>query len=341
MTKKLSTLADLAREAGVSESTVSRALSNNTLISQKTRDRIQALAHEHNFTLNTAARNLRLQKSNTIAVVLLIDSDADQSVSDPFILSILGVIADELSQHRYDVLLVSHRTKDAKNIRQYLDTKRADGLIVFGQGDSGEHLSALLNQNLPVVVWGAQTPAASYVTVGTDNVLGGRRVTEHLREQGCQRIAFAGHLSFETAQRYQGYRQALEAAGLRNSHHLDIHFSYEDAYQVTKTLLDNNEFSYDGVVAASDSIALGMIRALSEAGKRVPEDVAITGYDDIAVAAYMQPSLTTIRQDTRAGGTCLVNTLLAQLAGESVQSTLLDTPLIVRQSSQRGGQSHQ
>lgn len=333
MKKKARTLADIAKLAGVSESTVSRALSNNKLISEKTRSKIQQLAIDNDFKINTSARNLRLQKSNTIAVVLLISSKHDQSVSDPFILSILGVIADELNELGYDLLLGSHKGSNQELINHYFDSKRADGLIVFGQGDNDEQFAELLSIDRPIVVWGASSPKGHYITVGTDNFRGGQLATEHLLEQGCKRIAFAGHLSYETNQRYLGYKKALESAGLKNSYHLDIHFSYTDSYAVTQAMLADKLFDYDGVFAASDSIALGIIRALKEVGTRVPEDVAIVGYDDIPVAAFTHPSLSSIRQDTQQGGRQLVSSLFALMNKRPVSATVLPTELVIRDSS--------
>lgn len=333
MQNKARTLSDIARIAGVSDSTVSRALSNNTLISEKTRIKIQQIAADNDFKVNSTARNLRLQKSNTIAVVLLISSKADQSVSDPFILSILGVIADELNEYGYDMLLGAHKGSHQQLLNHYFDSKRADGLIVFGQGDNGEEFAELLNSNRPIVVWGANAQKNSYITVGTDNLLGGKLATEHLIAQGCKKIAFAGHLSYETNLRYQGYKLALEAAGFANANHLDIHFSYEDSYNVAKQLLAQNLFDYDAVFAASDAIALGIIRAVKEAGINIPQDMAIVGYDDIDVAAFTHPALTTVRQDTRTGGKHLVQNLFALMNNQTVDSSVLPTELIVRDSS--------
>jgi DNA-binding LacI/PurR family transcriptional regulator len=333
MQNKARTLSDIAKIAGVSDSTVSRALSNNTLVNEKTRIKIQKIAADNDFKVNTTARNLRLQKSNTIAVVLLISSKADQAVSDPFILSILGVIADELNEYGYDMLLSTHKGSLQQLLNHYFDSKRADGLIVFGQGDNGEEFSELLNSNRPIVVWGANAQKNNYITVGTDNVLGGKLATEHLIAQGRKKIAFAGHLSYETNLRYQGYKQALEKAGFNNPCHLDIHFTYEDSYKVTRKMLTQGVFDYDAIFAASNTIALGIIRALKETGIDIPKDVAIVGYDDIDVAAFTHPALTSVRQDTRAGGKHLVQNLFALMSNLAVESSVLPTELMVRDSS--------
>ncbi len=338
MVKKVSTLSDMAKLAGVSESTVSRALSNSKLISVKTRERIQALAKEANFSINTTARNLRLQKSNTIAVVLLIHSENDQSTTDPFILRLLGVIADELTKMGYDMLLASHTQPDEQSLKNYFDSKRADGVIVFGQGNDPAIFENLTNNNKPFVVWGTKDPKARYVTVGTDNRLGGQLATEHLIEQGCKNIVYAGHMTIETELRYQGYQEAMSKALLSPAPLIDVHFTYQDGYNVATALLQEGEFNFDGVVAASDTIALGMLKAFNDfnATKDDTEKApafSIVGYDDIEVAKFTHPSLTTIRQNTQAGGKRLVELLFKQINKAEAHSFELETQLIERDSS--------
>lgn len=328
-------LSDLAKVAGVSESTASRALNNNKIISAKTREKIQKLAAEHGFKINTAARNFRLKKSNTIAVVIVKSSELDQSITDPFMLNIVGVIAEQLRQHHYDVLLISHTIGQSSSLDEYVTMNRADGLIVFGQGNDIEAFDKLISSHTAMVVWGAPSPTQNYVTVGSDNRKGGEIATRHLIEHGCKNIVFCGVRSYETGMRHEGYLSALKSAGLAAPAPLDIHFTYEDAYRVTLDLIQSGRFNYDGIIAASDTIALGMSRALSEQGIRIPEDIAVVGYDDISVAAYTQPSLTSIRQDTNDGGKALVNSMLTLLKGKPVTSTVLPTTLVVRNSSAR------
>lgn len=333
MTKKASTLTDVARLAGVSESTVSRALNDSSLVSEKTRKRIKQIAADMGFKINTLARNLRTQKSYTIAVVLVVSSEEDQSASDPFLLSLVGVIADELSKRDYDLLLSSHPGKSLEKVPELVNQKKADGIILFGQGDDIAHFTEVVRPELPAIVWGQVAPDSGYITVGTDNFKGGLLATQHLLDSGRKSICFAGHLSYEMEQRYLGYQKALKDAGKHYSHHLDVHFSFSDAYNTTRALLEEGQFHYDAIVAASDSIALGMIKALTEAGKDIPSDIAFVGYDDISVASYTTPSLSTIRQDTRKGGEKLVELLFDRLEGRPAESFLLDTQLIKRSSS--------
>jgi DNA-binding LacI/PurR family transcriptional regulator len=317
--RKLMTLADISKLTGVSESTVSRALSGSKLVSDKTRARIQAIAEENNFRINSAARNLRLQKNNTVAVIILISSGNDQSVSDPFMLS-----------------LVTTRSAPLDWQHHYFDTRKADGLIVIGQGEDDAQLNVLAESKHPFVTWGSTSK--SFTGIGSDNHKGGYLATRHLIDQGCKHIGFFGkaHHS-EIHERWQGYMQALEEnQGQRLvDTTFDVPFTAQAGYELTKQLIKDNCFSYDGIVAASDMIAIGTIKALKESGVTVPDNVAVVGFDDITMASMYHPSLTTVRQDIVHGGEVLVSKLLAKINGEEAASEMLPTQLVIRQSTQR------
>ncbi|NOZ42094.1 MAG: LacI family transcriptional regulator, partial [Alphaproteobacteria bacterium] len=140
---KTLTMSDIARLAQVSESTVSRALRNNPLINENTRKKIQQIARDHNYQINESARNLRLKKSHTIAVVMLLDPKSGQAISDPFLLDLLGNVADELAEYGYDLLLSTPQTRGDDHDPHYLESKRADGMIIIGQGEHGRKIDAL------------------------------------------------------------------------------------------------------------------------------------------------------------------------------------------------------
>ncbi|RMF12990.1 MAG: LacI family transcriptional regulator [Alphaproteobacteria bacterium] len=346
------TIADLARLAGVSGATVSRALNDSPLVNERTRRRIQELASRHRFRLNARARQLRLRKTDTVCVILLIDEEAGQGLSDPFLLELLGGIADRLSARGYDLLL-SRAEPGADWWEEVLHPRRFDGAIIFGQACEHRRLNALADAGAPFVVWGGRLPDQHYASVGSDNLGGGQAATRHLIEQGCRRIGFLGDLAFpEAALRWEGYRLALEEAGLPLDEALyrPTRFSGESAVRATRDLIESAQ-PFDGLVAASDVIALGAIRALEQAGRAVPGDVAVVGYDDIPLAAYVHPSLTTVRQDVAAGGRALVDLLLSRIEtppartapasqqadGQEPPHVILPTRLIVRQSSRRDG----
>lgn len=339
---KVLTLADIARLAGVSESTASRALRDNPVINAATRQKVQQIAADHQFKVNATARSLRTQKSHTIAVIILFDAKTQQTITDPFLLDILGVIADELTRQGYDMLLSTSKTTDKDWRSYYFDSKRADGLIVIGQGEHDERVLQLAAAGVPFVVWGAANGDEDYPVIGSDNRQGAKLAVEHLLKQGCKRLAFLGDIRHtEIEMRYLGYQDALQQAGLPLEPHLQLNtdFTAQDAYiktqQVLFAELNSAQGALDGIFAASDAIAMGAMKALLEYGVQVPQQLAIVGFDDIAMSAYCTPSLSTVKQDTQAGGKLLVAALLQRIAGNKVPSSQLAVRLLCRQSSLR------
>lgn len=330
-------IADIAKIVGVSESTVSRALSNNKLVSEKTRLKIQEVAQAHDFKINAKARALRLQKTNTIAVVVLFKEHTGRGISDPWLLDILGAIADELTLHGYDMLLTNTRTASNDWRNYYFDSNRADGLIVIGQGVHDSRIDALAKSSKPFVVWGAGLPGKDYCTVGSDNKMGAYLAVTHLINHGCRKIAFLGDISHsEMEMRWQGYCLALEQSGIEVNRALYCmtDFTSEAGYNSMEQLIES-KVEFDAVFAVSDVIALGAMKKLSAVGINMPDEVAVVGFDDVAMSLFCHPSLTTVRQQTQEGGRLLVNKLLNKIAGKEVSSQVMDVQLVVRESSRK------
>jgi DNA-binding LacI/PurR family transcriptional regulator len=326
-------IADIAQRAGVAESTVSRALNNNPAINIKTREKIQAIARELNYKVNTGARNLRLQRSQTIALVINAEQIDGQTFSDPFMMDMIGAIADELNQHNYSLLFSSSAVSRSDWHDHLLGSRRSDGVIVIGQGRDDTPLRDLQQHGDAVVVWGARLLDANYCIVGSDNYMGGQLAARHLISRGRTRMLFLGDIAHpEINYRFRGYFDALNEAGLvANEHHVQSAFSIESGYQhVIELLAEGIEF--DGIFAASDNIAMGAIKALQKKSLRVPEDVSVVGFDDIPIAPYFSPPLTTVRQDIHRGGQLLVQKVMALVRGEPVTSEILKTVLIERES---------
>lgn len=329
------TMADVARLAGVSESTVSRALQNNPNVSKATRERIQKLVQERGYKINPVASSLRSRRTNTIAVVLPLQHEATQHVSDPFFIEMLGHIADAVSDRGYDLLLSKVSTSHSDWLAAMMRARRADGIIVIGQSLQHDVLNDAAEGDVPFVVWGEQLQGQKYATVGSDNRTGGFLATDHLVGRGCKNIGFLGDKRLpEIAARYAGYRDALAKSGLAAVAELEVlaHFEKEDAHAEVSAWIESG-VSFDAMVTASDVIAMSAIRSLIEHGKHVPKDVAVVGFDDIGMSAYTSPPLTTVKQDLMLGGQELVRLLLDQIAGKPIESVVMPTRLIVRKSS--------
>lgn len=336
--KEKSTSFDIAYRAGVSQSTVSRALRNSPLVNEATREKIQAIAKELNYKVDKNASNLRSQQSDTIALLLFEDPTNDDSAINPFFLSMLGSITRACSQKGYDLLVSFQQASDDWHA-DFEDSNKADGLILLGYGDYvdyEEKLVKLLEQGTHFVRWGAEVKNLPLISVGCDNYQGGKEMTEHLINKGRKNIAFLGSASThapEFFERYKGHCQSLTTNGIVVNSQLQYHALYteEAGYQAAIQLISSGE-PFDAICAACDLIAIGAMRALQEHNITIPAQVALVGFDDIAIASFTFPPLTTVKQDTQLAGELLVSTLLAMISGEAVKTTLIPPELVVRKS---------
>lgn len=330
-------MAEVAAKLGVSASTVSRALAGHSRISQATRQRVREIATSLGYRVDASASNLRTGLTRTIAVVIPLTHATGQRLSDPFFLEILGALGDELSLRGYSMLLSKVTQPPGEWISSTIRARRADGIIVIGQSLHHDELNSAAAGDAVFVVWGARLRGQRYITVGSDNQGGAYLVTSHLISQGCRRIAFLGDPAVpEVNARLEGYVRALATAGIRRMPNLEVpvRFGSDAAYDAVSSLLDARA-EFDGVFACSDVTAMSAMRALTERGRKIPADVAVAGFDDIPLATYTTPPLTTVRQDCLAGARILVDKVLRARAGEAVESEVIPVELIVRASSMR------
>lgn len=335
MADKVRTIYDLAKLAGVSAATVSRSLAGKEVVSSKTAERIRKLAEEHGFTPSSLARNLRIRRRGAIGVVIPLGHERGQHISDPFFMTLIGYLADELTERGFDLVL-SRVIPDRDDwLQKMIDADRVDGFIVIGQSDQSAILDAAARSYLPMVAWGAFVQGQIHCSVGTDNYLGGRLATAHLIERGCRNIAFFGSTAgIELSLRLEGARAAV--AGSKGKVRLvetPTHLAAELSGADIAAFLDNAEQAPDGIFAASDLIAMTAIQVLSGRGLSVPRDVKVIGYDDLPLASNSVPPLTTIRQDIAAGAAHLVDSLLKRIEGRQTGSVVLNPELVVRSST--------
>ncbi|UUL82490.1 LacI family DNA-binding transcriptional regulator [Sphingomonas qomolangmaensis] len=330
---------DIAYRAGVSQPTVSRALRGSPSVSAATRARIEAIARELNYAVDKNASNLRSQQSHTIALLFFEDVTADSSLINPFFLSMLGAITRGAGKAGYDLLIsFQHHAGDCP--KSYEDSRKADGIILLGYGDYQQYrprLEQLYAQGTHFVRWGSPEHGDRGTTIGCDNRAGGRVATEHLLHQGRRRIGFLGacdNHSPEFRERWLGYCDAHHAAGIEPDPALQVDaITLEAAGHRAVHTLTARGGAFDAIFAASDLIAIGAMHALQESGKRIPNDIAVVGYDDIPAAHQASPPLTTVQQDAQLAGDALVNALLARLEQREPVSCLLPVSLKVRASS--------
>lgn len=328
-------ITELAQLAGVSPGTVSRALADSKLIARKTRERIQALAREHDFRPNVMARNLRIRRAGAIGVLIPLGHETGQHISDPFFMTLLGHLADALTERGHDLLLSRVIPADPDWLVRVVDSGRVDGVILIGQSDQSAVIDSVAERYLPLVAWGAHLERQVHCSVGSHNRHGGALAARHLIAQGARSFAFFGDpVAPEIAERLAGVRSELATAGLGDALQiLPAHLTAETAHPAIAAWLTEVRTMPDGIIAASDVIALSALRALAEQGHAVPDQVRVIGYDDLPLANQTMPPLTTIRQDLVAGAAHLVDLLFRRIAGERTASVVLEPQLIVRGSS--------
>jgi DNA-binding LacI/PurR family transcriptional regulator len=328
-------MADIARMAGVSTTTVSRALSGSALVNKATRKRVTELAQSLNYTVNAGAKELRLGQSNTVAVVVTGAAGPSDPLADPFQLLILGSIAGALAERGLDMLVTRVDEENLRHASTPYDSGRARGVILVGSCHNPEALNQLVARGVPLVAWGPHAPGQMAAAVACDDVTGGRLATEHLLSRERLHIAFLGETSRpEVALRLEGYRQALTGAGVA----LDdakVVSTATGADGVRKALakLRAQLVPFDALFCADDALALAAINALRDGGQRVPQDVAVVGYGDGWPAALAQPALTTVRHPLEKGGRALVAALLSPLERNSQRVELLPAELVLRTSA--------
>jgi DNA-binding LacI/PurR family transcriptional regulator len=314
-------------------------LRGSPLVNIETRKRVEAVARELNYKVDRHASSLRTQRSGTLALLLFEDPTPDESHINPFFLSMLGSITRACAKHGHDLLVSFQQLSDDWHA-DYENSMKADGLILLGYGDYllyQSTLDRLVEQGTHFVRWGAVLPGQPGVSIGCDNFHGGQLVGEHLYALGRRRVAFLGDASSrypEFFARYRGCGVALHDLGVQMDPALQVDAeSSEDAgYAAARTLLDRG-LPFDAVFAASDLIAIGAMRALAERGLRIPDDVSVVGFDDIPMARFASPALTTVYQNTQRAGELLVDALLKQIRDEPIESQMIPASLIVRKSS--------
>jgi len=329
-------MVDIARLAGVSTATVSRALNHSPLVNEATRIRILELAQSLKYSINVGAQNLRLKQNRTVSVMFPFERDTRQPLSDPFLLAMLGSLADALTEQGFDMLFSRIGSDElGAAAAAPFDSGRAIGIILVGQLRHHEQINELAARQVPVVVWGAQLSNQLYCCVGSDNVRGGELATNHLLALGRRRIAFFGDLALpEPLQRYRGYCAALERHAIAVNPRLQVSVSFlpDGGVQGVQEMVRRAE-PFDAVFASSDLLAMTAIDTLRTHGVRVPDDVAVIGYDDIAQAALFHPRLTTVRQPIAQAAETMVAALLSLIDGVPVRSVELPTVLSIRASA--------
>ena len=325
---------DIAALAGVSAATVSRALNDSPLVKDDTKRHIWALAKENQYSFRPQMPTALSGAEATIIVAIPAPVGRTGGPADPFFMELIGGIGEAAREAGCDIIISHVTPRSYEDAAAIVETSRAEGVIFLGQSFLHDRFNQMADRYNRFVVWGAELPGQKYCSVGSMNLRGGERAVSHLIRLGRKRIAFFGETEApEILQRFEGYKKALKQAGLPVDNDLiaSAHFGVESAEDAVRRLLARG-VKFDAIFGASDLIALGSIRALTKAGLSVPGDAAVVGYDNILLARYSSPALTTISQDMALAGRVMVTKLLDKSHGDSLLSEQLPTDLIVRET---------
>ncbi|MBZ5738633.1 LacI family DNA-binding transcriptional regulator [Nocardioides mangrovi] len=328
------TLEEVAARAGVGRGTASRVINGGDKVSARARQAVEEAIEELGYVPNAAARALVTRRTNTVALVI---AESEERVfGEPFFAGTIRGIGTALNEaDRQLVLLFAQASARRGDLEQYLTRQHVDGVLLLSLHDDDELPDRIRAHGLPVVVGGRPSGGSAVGYVDVDNVQGAELAVAHLVERGRQRIAtIAGPADMVAgSSRLQGYVEGLAAADRTLDERLVARgdFGQASGEQAMHALLDRVP-DLDAVFCANDLMAAGALRALSDAGRRVPEDVAVVGFEDAPIAASTTPPLTTVHQSPEDMGRAMVEMLLASstVPAEAPAGRMLSTHLVVR-----------
>jgi len=325
----------VAKAAGVSRATVSRVMNGSAKVSPEREKAVKKAIAKYNFTPNATARRLAGGRSGLIA--LLMEESSEEFFLNPFWGQVVQGFSTAITDAGlHPLLLVRPKSGTQDSLFATLQAGQMDGLAIFSWHRPVKSFEKMLDPRMAIVFGGDLGGSKKYPFVDVDNVKGGFLATKHLIDAGCKNIVtITGDLKLQSGRdRLDGYEQALKLAGLSINDDLVIHGDYTQskAEELTRRLF-KNKTKFDGVFAANDLSAAGVISVLLQNGVSVPGKVKVVGFDDSPVASRNQPSITTIRQPIRELGAEVAASLLAILDGKEVEDKMLDVKLIKREST--------
>ncbi len=330
---------DVAAEAGVSQSTVSRALAGDPVVSEATRKRVIEAAQRLNYHVDENAARLRTGKTGTLAVVVICRFGEDRKDVNPFYFSLLGSICAAASMRHYETLVSFQDSPDGL-FGLYQEQRKADGLLVLGTTENAQawrYFRELGESGAHMVCWGSPFDQLDWIR--SENGEGAALATGHLIERGYRRIAC---IASETSpqrqfkERYDGYAARLAEAGLQPLLiEIEDGVSREEQGRRAVTLLVESGTDFDALFVVCDQIALGAMAELQARGIAVPRDVGMVGFDGIRAGAHSTPTLSSIEPDFQAAGEMLVDRILAVIGGRPSEQRRVPVRLLARGSSRR------
>ncbi|MBD2871641.1 LacI family DNA-binding transcriptional regulator [Paenibacillus arenilitoris] len=325
----MATIKDVAKMAGVSISTVSYALNNNAKVSSKTRKKIMEAARQLNYQKNGLASDLKRSSTRTIAIIVT-------DLAGPYYAELVKGIQDVTLSKGYDLLACSSVGEESSTAIKFLTEKRVDGAIVLAHNISEEIIAMSSRKEFPIILLDRVLDSEYVVSIEVDNEEGTHRAAEYLIEQGHREIAYISGKAIGGihAMRLRGYESALRKHGLdgRSRLHPFGKFDRDNGYSMTKMLIAQGNLP-TAIMYANDEMAIGGLGAFREHGIGVPEDVSVIGFDDIELAQYVRPALSTIMQPKYERGALAAHLIFQMLEGKEVDNYYkFPTKLVLRDS---------
>lgn len=329
----ITTIRDVARQAGVSISTVSHVVNNSRAVSKESRSRVLQAMNQLDYKPNALAQNLRRQQTYTIGMIV-------PDSANPFFAEVARGIEDTSFEQNHSVILCNTDGDVDKQTTHtdLLIKNQVAGILFVAAGISTELVENLQARRVPVVVVDREVPDVNVDTVLTNHLQGGRLATKHLWDLGHRRIACisGGSNLSPSAERLTGYQQILQETGILFDESLVLRgdFQYVSGYEAARQLLAQAD-PPTAVFACNDLMAVGVISAATELGLRVPQDLSVVGFDDVRLASFTNPPLTTVAQPKYEIGVIATEMLLARVQNIDAPTRLkrLDTTLVIRQST--------
>ena len=331
------TVHDVAALAGVSTATVSRVVNGNPRVGPEVKAKVTVAIEELGYVPNPSARSLMTQRTGAVGVVIL--ESADRLFADPFFGQLMQGISTGLAERdRRFVLMLAPTREEESRIERHLVSALIDGIVLVGPRGVDPLVKRLVRRGLPMVVSGRPVGSPTVSFVDVQNREGAAAAVRHLVESGRQTIAtIHGAIDLPSAiDRLEGYRDALKAADRPLDHSLEVSGEYEakTAAEAVHTLLARQP-DIDGLFVASDSMAIAALQAIQDTGRRVPDDIAVIGFDDLPTALESRPTLSTVRQPIEAMGREMVRLVLQQInePGSAASQVIFSTELVLRGST--------
>lgn len=329
---KRASIKDIARIANVSHSTVSRALRSSDLVNPETAEKIRRIAAENGFRASAVARSLATSRTDTLGVVVT-------SIADPFVAEVVAGIEEEAIANDYSVFLANCNADPERELKvvQSFESRRVDGIVVTASRVGALYARILEQLQIPIVLVNNQHPSHFAHSILIENFQASRRAVTHLIELGHRRIAYIGdRFGYGSdSERFSGYRSALDEAGILFQPELVVHGDGKaDGGMLAVEKLLQSGYAPSAIFCYNDMTALGAAKGIRTRGLRIPEDISLAGFDDLPLALYMDPPLTTVRQPKHEMGRMATHVLLKRIAGSHAEQNIkVSGELIIRQST--------